>query len=173
MYFIPSKHTPHVDDRRGRCGEHDGAEKAERVDRMVRPGSRQVMIDSREKDEDERHDDRGGERLESRKSCEEDTTDAALQRRGEVQLDELSESFDDSALRHRIQSWRRERGPVSVLSKVSKRWHACLKKHIDVLRAEIARLEAHRAFLVDTRDKVYNIRVSGFGEPRDPWDEDY
>ena len=102
---------------------------------------------------------------ESRKSCEEDTTDAALQRRGEIQLDELSESFDDSALRHRIQSWRRERGPVSVLCKVSKRWRAGLKKHIDVLRAEIARLEAHRAVLADARDRVYNHRVSRFGEP--------
>ena len=60
---------------------------------------------------------------------------------------------------------RRERGPVSVLSKVSKRWHACLKKRIDIVRAEIARLEAHRAFLEDARDKVYNIRVSQFGEP--------
>ena len=102
---------------------------------------------------------------ESRKSCEEDTTDAALQRRGEVQLDELSESFDYSALRHRIQSWRRERGPVSVLCKVSKRWRAGMKKHIDVLRAEIARLEAHRAVLADARDRVYNHRVSRFGEP--------
>ena len=110
---------------------------------------------------------------ESRKSCEEDTTDAALQRRGEVQLDELSESFDDSALRHRIQSWRRERGPVSVLCKVSKQWRAGLKKHIDVLRAEIARYEAHRAVLADASAKVYNHRVSRFGEPRDPYDEDY
>ena len=58
-----------------------------------------------------------------------------------------------------------------MLSKVSKRWRAGLKKHIDVLRAEIARLEAHRAFLEDARDKVYNIRVSRFGEPRDPWDD--
>ena len=66
---------------------------------------------------------------------------------------------------YRIQDWHRERGPVSVLSKVSKRWRACLKKHIDVLRAENARLEAHRAFLEDARDKVYNIRVSRFGEP--------
>ena len=80
-------------------------------------------------------------------------------------MDELSESFDDSALRHRIQSWRRERGPVSVLCKVSKRWRAGLKKHIDVLRAEIARLEAHRAVLADARDRVYNHRVSRFGEP--------
>ncbi len=82
-------------------------------------------------------------------------------------MDELSESLgiDDSALRHRIQSWRRERGPVGVLTKVSKQWRAGLKKHIDVLRAENARLEAHRAFLEDARDKVYNIRVSQFGEP--------
>ena len=36
-----------------------------------------------------------------------------------------------------------------------------------------ARLEAHRAFLEDARDKVYNIRVSRFGEPLDPYDEDY
>ena len=82
-------------------------------------------------------------------------------------MDELSESLgiDDSALRHRIQSWRRERGPVSVLCKVSKQWRAGLKKHIDVLRAEIARYEAHRVFLKETRDKVYNLRVSHFGEP--------
>ena len=60
-----------------------------------------------------------------------------------------------------------------MLSKVSKRWHACLKKHIAVLRAEIARLEAHRVFLADTRDKVENHRISRFGEPRDPYDEDY
>ena len=70
-----------------------------------------------------------------------------------------------SAMGYRIQDWHRERGPVSVLSKVSKRWHACLKKRIDIVRAEIARLEAHRAFLEDARDKVYNIRVSQFGEP--------
>ena len=61
--------------------------------------------------------------------------------------------------------WRQERGPVSVLSKVSKRWRAGLKKHIDVLRAESARLGAHRVFLEDTRGKVYNLRVSHFGEP--------
>ena len=52
-----------------------------------------------------------------------------------------------------------------MLSKVSKRWHACLKKRIDIVRAENARLEVHRAFLEDARDKVYNIRVSQFGEP--------
>ena len=52
-----------------------------------------------------------------------------------------------------------------MLCKVSKQWRAGLKKHIDVLRAENARLEAHRAFLEDARDKVYNIRVSRFGEP--------
>ena len=60
-----------------------------------------------------------------------------------------------------------------MLSKVSKRWHACLKKRIDIVRAEIAQLEAHRAVLADARDKVYNHRVSRFGEPRDPYDEDY
>ena len=60
-----------------------------------------------------------------------------------------------------------------MLAKVSKRWQPCLKKYLDVMRAEKARLEAHRAFLVDTRDKVYNFRVAHFGEPRDPWDEDY
>ena len=82
-------------------------------------------------------------------------------------MDELIESLDvdDSALQFRIRMWRQERGPVSVLSKVSKRWHACLKKRIDIVRAENARLEAHRAFLEDARDKVYNIRVSQFGEP--------
>ena len=69
--------------------------------------------------------------------------------------------------------WRRGRGCVGMLARVSKRWQPCLKKYLDVMRAEIARLEAHRAFLVDTRDKVYNFRVSQFGEPRDPWDEDY
>ena len=52
-----------------------------------------------------------------------------------------------------------------MLSKVSKRWHACLKKRIDIVRAENARLEAHRAFLEDARDKVYNFRVAQFGEP--------
>ena len=62
-----------MDDRRGHGGEHDGAEKAERVDRMVRPGGRQVMIDAREKDEDERHDGRGGERLVGAKRREEDS----------------------------------------------------------------------------------------------------
>ena len=70
-----------------------------------------------------------------------------------------------SAMGYRIQDWHEERGPVSVLSKVSKRWRAGLKKHIDVLRAEIARYEAHRVFLKETRDKVYNLRVSHFGEP--------
>ena len=59
----------------------------------------------------------------------------------------------------------RERGPVSVLCEVSKQWRAGLKKHIAVLRAEIARYEAHRVFLKETRDKVYNLRVSHFGEP--------
>ena len=52
-----------------------------------------------------------------------------------------------------------------MLCKVSKRWRAGLKKHIDVLRAESARLGAHRVFLEDTRGKVYNLRVSHFGEP--------
>ena len=70
-----------------------------------------------------------------------------------------------SAMGYRIQDWHRERGPVSVLWKVSKRWRVGLKKHIDVLRAEIARYEAHRVFLKETRDKVYNLRVSHFGEP--------
>ena len=60
-----------------------------------------------------------------------------------------------------------------MLCKVSKQWRAGLKKHIGVLRAEIARLEAHRAVLADARDKVYNHSVSRFGEPRDPYDEDY
>ena len=103
----------------------------------------------------------------SRTSCEEETTEDALQFREEVELDELIESLDvdDSALQFRIRMWRQERGPVSVLSKVSKRWRAGLKKHIAVLRAEIARYEAHRVFLKETRDKVYNLRVSHFGEP--------
>ena len=52
-----------------------------------------------------------------------------------------------------------------MLSKVSKRWHACLKKRIDVLRAESSRLEVHKVFLEDARDRVYNPRVSRFGEP--------
>ena len=52
--IYPSKHTPHVDDRRGHGGEHDGAEKAERVDlKSRRPGGRQQMIDPRKEDEDE------------------------------------------------------------------------------------------------------------------------
>ena len=42
---------------------------------------------------------------------------------------------------------------------------ALSEKYLDVMRAEITRLEAHRAFLVDARDKVYNFRVSQFGEP--------
>ena len=154
-----------MDDRCGHGGEHYGAEEAEAVDRMVRPGGRQQMIDAREKDEDERDDDEFI--AASRTSCEEETTEDALQFREEVELDELIESLDveDSALQFRIRMWRQERGPVSVLWKVSKRWRAGLKKHIDVLRAEIARYEAHRVFLKETRDKVYNLRVSHFGEP--------
>ena len=66
---------------------------------------------------------------------------------------------------YRIQDWRRGRGCVGILARVSKRWQPCLKKYLDVMRAEGARLEAHRAFLVDTRNKVYNFRVSQFGEP--------
>ena len=108
-----------MDDRRGHGGEHDGAEEAKRVDlKSRRPGSRQQMVDAREKDEDE----------------------------GEG-------------------PWRRGRGCVGTLARVSKRWQPCLKKYLDVMRAEVARLEAHRAFLVDTRNKVYNFRVSQFGEP--------
>ena len=42
---------------------------------------------------------------------------------------------------------------------------ALSEKYLDVMRAETARLAAHRAFLVDTRNKVYNFRVSQFGEP--------
>jgi len=64
VLFIPSKHTPHVDDRRGHGREHDGAEEAERVDlKSRRPGGRQQMIDPRKEDEDERHDDGRGECL--------------------------------------------------------------------------------------------------------------
>ena len=66
---------------------------------------------------------------------------------------------------YRIQDWRRGRGCVGILARVSKRWQPCLKKYLDVMRAEIERLEAHRAFLVNTRHKVYNFRVSQFGEP--------
>ena len=67
---------------------------------------------------------------------------------------------------HRIRKWYRERGhDVAVLAGVSKRWQACLKKHLVVMPAEIARLEAHKVFLKDARDRVYNHRVSRFGEP--------
>ena len=52
-----------MDDRRGHGGEHDGAEEAEAVDRVVRSGGRQQVIDPRKEDEDERHDDGCGERL--------------------------------------------------------------------------------------------------------------
>ena len=104
---------------------------------------------------------------ESRASYEKDATDAALQLHDEEELDELIHSLERSLSGPSDWSrWRAEqRGYVGMLARVSKRWQPCLKKYLDVMRAETARLEAHRAFLVDTRDKVYNFRVSRFGEP--------
>ena len=111
----------------------------------------------------------------SRALYEEDTTDAALLLHDEEKMDELIHSLERSLSGPSDwSSWRAEqRGYVGMLARVSKRWQPCLKKYLDVMRAEVARLEAHRVFLVDTRNKVYNFRVPHFGEPRDPWDEDY
>ena len=69
-----------------------------------------------------------------------------------------------------VHVWYRERGhDVAMLARVSKRWQTCLKKHLAVMPAENARLEAHRVFLEDARGRVYNHRVSRFGEPQDSW----